>query len=84
MERLENLASRVSNYIEADSLSLMNSFNEELFLKTNNLISESVFAIFLPNTYEFYWNTTADQFRKRCLINTIYIGISQEKKKQNL
>ena len=67
VERLENLASRISKYIEADSLSLMNSFNEKLFLNTNNLNSESVFAIFLPNTYEFYWNTSADQFRDKML-----------------
>jgi len=62
MERIENLASRVSKFIEADSLSLMNSFNNEVFLENNNLNTESVFSIFLPNTYEFYWNTSADEF----------------------
>ena len=65
LERIENLASRISNFIEADSLSLMNSFNDVNFLNENNLNSESVFSIFLPNTYEFYWNTSADQFRDK-------------------
>ena len=65
LERIENLASRISDFIEADSLSLMNSFNDVNFLNKNNLNSESVFSIFLPNTYEFYWNTSADQFRDK-------------------
>ena len=65
LERIENLASRISNFIEADSLSLMKSFNDVNFLNENNLNSESVFSIFLPNTYEFYWNTSADQFRDK-------------------
>ena len=43
----------------------MNSFNDVNFLNENNLNSESVFSIFLPNTYEFYWNTSADQFRDK-------------------
>jgi UPF0755 protein len=67
MERIENLASRVSKFIEADSLSLMNSFNKKTFLESNDLDTESVFSIFLPNTYEFYWNTSADQFRDKML-----------------
>ena len=81
VERLENLASRISKYIEADSLSLMNSFNEKLFLNTNNLNSESVFAIFLPNTYEFYWNTSADQFRDKMLdqYNLYWNNLRKEK-----
>ena len=65
LERIENLASKISDFIEADSLSLMNSFNDVNFLNENNLNSESVFSIFLPNTYEFYWNTSADQFRDK-------------------
>ena len=67
MERIENLASRVSKFIEADSLSLMNSFYKKTFLESNDLDTESVFSIFLPNTYEFYWNTSADQFRDKML-----------------
>ncbi len=67
IERIENLASRVSKYIEADSLSLMNSFYDKTFLENNDLNTESVFSIFLPNTYEFYWNTNANEFRDKML-----------------
>ncbi|MBL6649155.1 MAG: endolytic transglycosylase MltG [Flavobacteriaceae bacterium] len=67
LERIEDLALKISNLIEADSLSLMSSFNNINFLKQNDLNSESVFSIFLPDTYEFYWNTSADQFRDKML-----------------
>ena len=65
IERLEVLASKVSKIIEADSTSLMKSFLDKKFLAQNNLDNYSVFAIFLPNTYEFYWNTDADHFRDK-------------------
>lgn len=67
IERLEVLASKVSKIIEADSTSLMNSFLNKDFLAQNNLNKHSVFAIFLPNTYEFYWNSNANQFRDKML-----------------
>ena len=31
------------------------------------LDKESVFSLFIPNTYEFFWNTNAIQFRERIL-----------------
>tara|TARA_B100001094_G_scaffold98310_1_gene94481 strand:+ start:9041 stop:10093 length:1053 start_codon:yes stop_codon:yes gene_type:complete len=67
IERIEVLASKVSKIIEADSISLMKSFMNKEFLLQNSLNKHSVFAVFLPNTYEFYWNTNADQFRDKML-----------------
>ena len=85
IERIENLASRVSKFIEADSLSLMNSFNNEVFLENNNLNTESVFSIFLPNTYEFYWNTSADEFRNKMLNQfNLYWNLSRKEKAKSL
>tara|TARA_Y200000002_G_scaffold383175_1_gene403786 strand:- start:3286 stop:4338 length:1053 start_codon:yes stop_codon:yes gene_type:complete len=65
IQRLEDFASKISNLIEPDSLSLMKSFLGTDFLLTNQLTTESVFAIFIPNTYEFYWNSSPDFFRDR-------------------
>ena len=67
IERIEVLASKISKIIEADSISLMESFMNKEFLLNNSLNKHSVFAIFLPNTYEFYWNTNADEFRDKML-----------------
>jgi len=37
-------------------------------LKKNNFTKENVPAIFIPNTYHVYWNTTAEDFVNRMLV----------------
>lgn len=64
-ERLENLAGRIASQIEADSLSLLKSFKDEAFLKSKNFSLETALAMYIPNKYEFFWNTSAEQFRER-------------------
>lgn len=67
IETFDQLIKRISERIEADSLSLSNVFYEKKFLNDLGLDSESVFSLFIPNTYEFFWNTSAIQFRERVL-----------------
>jgi UPF0755 protein len=67
IETLNQVLSRISLKIEADSLSLVKIFSDKEFLNDLNLNSESVFSLFIPNTYEFFWNTSALQFRERIL-----------------
>ncbi|EJL61475.1 endolytic transglycosylase MltG [Flavobacterium sp. CF136] len=66
-ERLENFAGRVGSEIEADSLSLMKAIKDSTFLKANGFNEENVFAMFIPNTYEIYWNTSAEKFRDKMI-----------------
>ena len=66
-ERLENFAGRVGSQIEADSLSLLASFKDSIFLKENGFTEENVLAMFIPNTYETYWNTSAEKFRDKMI-----------------
>lgn len=66
-ERIEDLAGRVGSQIEADSLSLLNSFKEPAFLAKNGFTEESVLSICIPNTYEMFWNTSAEKFRDKML-----------------
>lgn len=66
-ERLENLAGRVGSQIEADSLSLLTTFKDSIFLKENGFTEENVLAMFIPNTYETYWNTSAEKFRDKMI-----------------
>ncbi len=65
IETINQLVGKISSKIEADSLSLLTVFNDKEFLNDLNLSKESVFSLFIPNTYEFYWNTNALQFRNR-------------------
>ncbi|MGO4821506.1 MULTISPECIES: endolytic transglycosylase MltG [unclassified Flavobacterium] len=66
-ERLENLAGRVGSQIEADSISLLTTFKDSIFLKENGFNEDNVFVMFIPNTYEFYWNTSAEKFRDKMI-----------------
>ncbi|MFZ0597720.1 MAG: endolytic transglycosylase MltG, partial [Flavobacterium sp.] len=66
-ERLENFAGRVGSEIEADSLSLMKAIKAPAFLKENGFNEDNVFAMFIPNTYEIYWNTSAEKFRDKMI-----------------
>lgn len=59
------LANRVSQQIEADSTSLVHAFTDSLFLKASGFTEESIMSMFIPNSYEMYWNTNAIQFRQR-------------------
>lgn len=60
-----DLAGKVSPQIEADSAELVAVLQNEQFIAKFNLDSYKVTSIFLPNTYELYWNTTAEKFVER-------------------
>lgn len=64
-ERLENLAGRIATQIQADSTSLLNSMKDSLFLEQNGFNSRNALSMYIPNKYEFFWNTSADEFRTR-------------------
>nr|WP_297307533.1 endolytic transglycosylase MltG [uncultured Flavobacterium sp.] len=64
-ETIEKLVSRISSQIEPDSISLLEVFLDPEFLKENNLTKENALSMFLPNTYEFYWNTTPLRVRNQ-------------------
>ncbi len=66
-ERLENLAGRIAGQIEADSISLIESFKTPSFLEANKFSLETALSMYVPNKYEFFWNTSAIQFRDRML-----------------
>lgn len=66
-ETLPDLAKRISEQIEADSLSLIKTFTDPSFLKENNFTEKEAIGMYIPNTYEFFWNTNAQQFRARML-----------------
>jgi UPF0755 protein len=66
-DTVEKLAGRIATQIEADSLSILNAITDSNFLKKNNLTRANVLGIFVPNSYEFFWNTSAEKFRNRFL-----------------
>jgi len=66
-ERVEDLAGRIAAQIEPDSLSLLKAFQDEEFLAENGFNSDTKLSVYIPNSYEFFWNTSAEKFRDRML-----------------
>lgn len=64
---VEKLAGRISEQIEADSIAIIKAITDVDFLKKNNFTKANVLGMFIPNSYEFYWNTSAEKFRDRML-----------------
>ncbi len=66
-ETLAALAGKIARQIEADSSSLYNAFTDGLFLRENGFNEPTALALYVPNTYQFFWNTSAEEFRQRML-----------------
>ena len=66
-ESTASLAGRIAAQIEADSISLLSAFNDIGFLQQNGFNEDNKLSLFIPNSYEFFWNTSAEEFRERML-----------------
>jgi UPF0755 protein len=64
---LEEVAGKVSKFIETDSLALLQTFLDPALLAELGYTPETLMAAFIPNTYEMYWNTDAKAFVKRMI-----------------
>ncbi len=58
----ENFVSVISKKIEADSTTLLNLLNNESFIKKYGFNTNDVYTMFIPNSYEMYWNTSSKDF----------------------
>lgn len=61
----EELAGKIAAQVEGDSSSILNLLHDPGYLREFGAEPATVFTLFIPNTYEFLWNTTADQFIRR-------------------
>jgi UPF0755 protein len=59
------LAGKLSTQLEADSLSIIELLNNSDYLDSFGFTTDNAIAVFIPNTYEFYWNTSAKQLFER-------------------
>lgn len=66
-DSLEKLAGRISEQIEVDSISLLKAFTDIHFLQKHQFNLKTALAMYIPNSYRFYWNTSATQFRNKML-----------------
>lgn len=66
-ETIEDLAGRISSQIEPDSLALVEAMADSKFLEDNDFTDATSLGMYIPNSYEFFWNTSPEQFRDRML-----------------
>jgi len=67
IRNIYQLAGKVGGQIEADSAEIADFLSDTENYKKYGFTRENVISIFIPNTYEFYWNTSAQGFYRRML-----------------
>ena len=65
VRNLNLLAGRLSSVLMADSLSLIQQFYDAETLEKMGYTRETIPALFIPNTYEIYWETSPKQLMRR-------------------
>lgn len=76
------LAGHIGEQLETDSVSLMKLLNDEEYLKKFGFTTENVISMFIPNTYEVYWDISPEKFMER--MNKEYKAFWNEKRKARL
>jgi UPF0755 protein len=59
------LAGHISEQLEFDSVTLLKLLNNTDYLKKLGFTPENVISMFIPNTYEVYWDISAEKFMER-------------------
>lgn len=63
----EEVAGKVAQFIEPDSASIVALFQDTKYLNSIDYTPETLMSVFIPNTYELYWNSSPEQFMTRML-----------------
>ena len=61
----ENLAGRLSQQLLMDSLALLDALNDEELTKSLDFDNNTIVSMFIPDTYEVFWDTDIETFVKR-------------------
>jgi len=65
IRKKENFAAYLANNLEADSLSFINVLDSAALIGKYGFNQDNVYAMFIPNTYEMYWNVSPVDFFER-------------------
>ena len=79
----EDLAGKVGAFIEADSTEIITLLNDEDFVSKYGFNTTTFLTLFLPNTYEFWWNTSAEDFVDRMATEYKKFWTPERKSKAN-
>ncbi|RCH53968.1 endolytic transglycosylase MltG [Mucilaginibacter hurinus] len=58
----QQFAAFIAKQLEPDSASIINLLDSAAFVERYGFTTDNVYTVFMPDSYEFYWNTPADKF----------------------
>jgi UPF0755 protein len=61
------LAGKIGGHIEADSTQIASFLSDTANYRKDGFTKENVISVFIPNTYQFFWNTDPDGLYTRML-----------------
>lgn len=65
-ERLpENVAAKAARFITPDSVDIWALMQDRSYIEELGYTSETLMSLFIPNTYDFYWNSSPQTFLER-------------------
>jgi len=81
IRNIYELAGKAGRQIEADSASIAGFLSDPANYVKDGFTRENIISVFIPDTYEFYWNTSAEGFYSRMLkeYNRFWSGERKEK-----
>ncbi len=59
---VRQIASIAGKKLETDSAAIMDEISRSNFMEAEGFNRYTILGMFLPNTYEFFWNTSASEF----------------------
>ena len=62
VRNFNDLAGKIAIYFETDSITFSEEFTKDENYKKHGFTKETFSAMFIPNTYEFYWTNTPSDF----------------------
>ena len=62
LRTIKQLCSRISEQIDVDSNMLFDLLQNDKFLEKYGFTPQTCNAMFIPDTYDFYWNTNEEKF----------------------
>jgi UPF0755 protein len=62
IRRKEDFAGYLAKKLEADSLAFISVLDSAALLEEHGFTQENIYTMFIPNTYEMYWNTSPEEF----------------------
>lgn len=65
----EEFAGFVAKKIEPDSTAIIRLLDSTSYVQQYGFTTDNVYTMFLPNSYQLYWNTTPEKFFKRMHAN---------------